>query len=298
MGAEDMHAEFAHLKVEALMKRLVPEHYETKPQWSSDAVSVANVRYARHRFQEHDPRFALSYNIGYVKTGPNIETKFYDECCAQGGQIMDEEIRGLTRLPWRSYLGRIHEQANLARQRGGYQCVVAPNATNAVIRCYAGICMFVGGSHPLRRLSAGGLPMPGTYSQFMTRFGEYCWAQDLAPTTADKAAFSINDDSQLWWRDLLRERSLSDGRSQWVVHLMTAPPAEQMTPEKPGAMKPWRRDLVVGRQTTRQPIVWALSAEPGTRAARLQPRRSEGRYVVDVPEHRQWTILVWTEPAP
>src|SRR5262249_9101252 len=139
---------------------------------------------------------------GYVPAEAK-ETRFYDACCAAGGQIMDEEIRNWARGPWHNYFRRIHEQANLARQRGGYHCVVAPNATNALIRCYAGICTFVGGSHPYGDFGWS-QPMPGTYTQFMTRFGEYCWAPDLAPTTADRASFTVNDDRALWWHDLAR----------------------------------------------------------------------------------------------
>jgi hypothetical protein len=170
---------------------------------------------------------------------------------------------------------------------------VYPNAAGAVLRCYAGISIFIAGSHPYGDFGWS-QPLPGAYTQFMTRYGEYCWAQDLTPAVAEESLFSVDADESLWWRELIKERRTAEGR-QWVVHLLSAPPAESMAAEKPGKMQPWRRGLAVSRETSREPVVWALSAEPSTRAEHLTPRHSGNRCTVEVPEHRVWTMLVWTE---
>ena len=39
-------------------------------------------------------------------------------------------------------------------------------------------------------------------------------------------------------------------------------------------------------------VVW-----PTTHAVQLKPERQGERYVVTIPEHRVWTVLVWNEPA-
>lgn len=296
MNAADVHEEFKLLGVEPLMQKLVPEYYEQREgQWSGEAVSLANVRYARHKLQEADPHFALSYNFGVVQDATQ-QNKFYDECCANGGQIMDEQIRQVLRGPWKDYLHRIRTQADLARERGGHHCCVVASGFGAATRLYAICSLFIGGSHPYGDYGWNA-PLPGHYAQFITRFGEYCWASDLTPTTAEAESFTIDDDKSLWWRDLPRRRTLPDGRTQWVVHLLSNPPSTDMAPTKPGTMTPWRQKLAVGRKSTAAPTVWALSAEPTTRSEKLEPKQIGDRYVVEIPEHRVWTMLVWTEAA-
>lgn len=294
MSAADVHEEFKLLGVEPLMQKLVPEYFEQRDgQWSGEAVSLANVRYARHRLREADPHFALSYNFGVVQDVTK-ENKFFDECCADGGQIMDEQIRQVLRGPWKDYLHRIRTQANLARERGGHHCCVVASGFSASARLYAICSLFIGGSHPYGDYGWNA-PLPGHYSQFMTRYGEYCWASDLTPTTAEAEGFSIDDDKTLWWRDLPRRRTLPDGQTQWIVHLLSNPPSPDMAPTGPVAMTPWREKIIVGRKTTNEPTVWALTAEPTTRAERLPTQKVGDRYVVTLPEHRVWSVLVWTE---
>ena len=295
MDAAELHADFRGANAEALMKKLVPEYFaQTSGQWSAEAVSTRNIRYARHKLREALPQFAISSNWGMDLTTANpVQRKIYDESCVDGGQIMDEAIRLTAGSPWTNYARRIQTQVADTRQRGGFHCAVALNATDALTRAYAQICVFAGGSHPYGDYGWT-QPIPGRYTQFVTRYGEFCWAADLAPVAADTTGFAVNDDS-LWWRDWVRQRALSDGRQQWVMQLITPPPVERVAELKPATMKPWRRDLSVSRKTAQPPTVWALSAEPTTRATPLTPRAQGEGFVVEVPEHRQWTTLVWTE---
>jgi hypothetical protein len=295
MDAAEVHGEFALMKVEKLMQQLIPEYYDQREgQWSEEAVSVANARYCLHRFKEHDPHFALSYNRGAVNEATDRDLKFVDVLCAPGGQIMDEQIRQVVRGPWKDYFERIRGEADFTRRRGGYHCCVAASGMTASMRCYAALALFIGGSHPYGDYGWAS-PLPGHYTHFMTRYGEYCWAGDLEPTTGEAEQFAVDDDATLWWRDFTRRRPTADGGTQWVVHLVSAPPADDMAPPSPGQMKPWRRNVAVGRKTNVEPTAWALSAEPTTHAEKLTPRKAGDRYVVEVPEHRVWTMLVWNE---
>jgi hypothetical protein len=117
----------------------------------------------------------------------------------------------------------------------------------------------------------------------------------LSIVDAEKARFSVVNDSTLWWRDSVRSRQLAGGRTQWVLHIISAPPAEQMNSDKPGKMTPWRQGMVVSRVTDREPEAWALTAEPTTQAVRLTTRKAGKQFLVEVPEHRIWTTIVWTE---
>ena len=295
MDAAELHADFRGANAEALMQKLVPEYFaQTTGQWSAEAVSTRNIRYARHKLRGALPQFAISSNWGMDLTTANpVQRKIYDESCVDGGQIMDEAIRLTALSPWTNYARRIQTQVADTRARGGFHCAVALNGTDALTRAYAQICVFAGGSHPYGDYGWT-QPIPGRYTQFVTRYGEFCWAADLAPVAAETTGFAVNDDS-LWWREWVRQRALADGRQQWVVHLITPPPVERVAEVKPATMKPWRRDLTVSRKSAQSPTVWALSAEPTTRATQLTPRAQGDSFVVEVPEHRQWTTLVWTE---
>lgn len=296
MGVADVQSEIKLLGAEELMQKLVPESYAKKEGvWSGTEVSIGNVRYARHKQKAHDPNFALSFNFGIPEGAEKRGGHpFFDECCVGGGQIMDEQIRQVVRGPWKDYFKRIHTEANIIRERGGHMCCVVASGFTPAMRLYAICSLFIGGSHPYGDYGWSA-PLPGNYSQFMTRYGEYCWATDLEPTTADVEKFSIDDDQKLWWRDFPRRRTFPDGRTQWVVHVLSKPPADDMAPDKPGTMTPWREKLTVGRKTASEPTVWALSAEPTTRAEALHAKKVGDRYVVEIPEHRVWTVLVWTE---
>lgn len=52
---------------------------------------------------------------------------------------------------------------------------------------------------------------------------------------------------------------------------------------------------MVKRKGTTKPSVWLLSAEPSTRAELLTVRQDGDAFAVTVPEHRLWSMLVWTE---
>lgn len=297
MSGEDMHSEFKRLKVEPLMKQLVPEYFgKTTGEWDQTAVSVTNARYTKHQMRKDNPHFALSYNFGAVQVGPEHDTKFFDNCCADGGQIMDEAIRQFLRAPWSVYYSRIREQVDIARRRGGHNCVVAMSTTLPAARCYSAICTLAGGSHPYSDFGWA-TTMPGNYTQFMTRYGEFCWSLDLEPVEPAQSGFKIDDEDRVWWGKNIRRRATPNGGQQWVLQLISTPPTETVTADQPGKLQPWRRGLKASRTSSVEPTVWALSAEPTTRAMQLKPKREGNRYIVELPEHRLWTVLVWTEPS-
>ena len=81
-----------------------------------------------------------------------------------------------------------------------------------------------------------------------------------------------------------------------MVHLVTPPPTDEVVPAgRNGELEPWQKDVVVKKGGTRKPTVWLLSAEPHTHAEPLTPRKEGDGFAVTVPEHRYWSLLVWTE---
>ena len=298
MGAADVHEEFQRMKVADKMATLVPEFYPVKTgSWDETAISIRNVRWLRHRFAtEVGKPFALSYNYG-VDVGEAGKSgrppAFFSECCKEGGQIMHEAIRQSG--SWESYRKTALQQAEVARQSGGFHTVFAPDRGAEWGRNFAAVFTFASGSHSYGNYGWGP-KLTGAYSQFMTRYGEYCWDLALAPVPGEKAGITVRSEAPLLWQDYVRQRTLPGGARQTVLHLLTAPPVDAVVPAgKNGAFLPWQKDVVVRKSCATKPSVWLLSAEPATRAEALAVRAEGDGFAVTVPEHRLWSVLVWTE---
>lgn len=296
MGAEEMHAEMKQMGLAERVTPLIPEYAGvTTGNWDGEAISIRNIRWLRHRFHtEINPRFAISYNYGInVEAGDRRPPAFYRECCKEGGQIMHEAIR--LSSSWEAYRKTALQQAEMARQAGAYHTVFSPDRAPGWGHNFAAIFTFAAGSHPY--LDYGwGPSKAGAYSQFMTRYGEYCWDLALAPLTAEKAGLSVQSEAALLWQDYVRQRPLADGSVQTVLHLISPPPTDSVVPAgKIGALTPWQKDVVVRKKGAAKPVVWLLSAEPATHAEPLTPRAVGDGFAVTVPEHRYWSVLVWTE---
>lgn len=301
MGAAEMHRDFERLGISAKMATLVPEFFGVKEgNWSQKAVSVRNIRWFKHRFEtDIGPHFALSYNFG-LQAEPEekrtVPTDFFSECARNGGQMMNEAIR--LSNSWETYRKTALYQGEMARQNGGYDTIFCPDKAPQWLHPFAAIFTFASGSHPYGGYSWGA-PMPGNYTQFMTRFGEFCWDLALAPTTAAAAGISVQPESKLLWKDYLRQRTLPNGEKQTIVHLVSPPPTDAVVPSgKNGELLPWQRNVKVRKAGGGKPVVWLLSAEPRTRAEVLTAQPDGDGFAVTVPEHRYWSLLVWTEEKP
>jgi hypothetical protein len=140
--------------------------------------------------------------------------------------------------------------------------------------------------------------MPGTYSQFMTRYGEFCWDLSLTPDEVEKQRFRVKSDTPLLWQDYVRSRSVEGGGRQTVLHVLTPPPVDAVAPAgKNGLLPAWQRGVTVSRKGSRPEQVWLLSAEPSTRAEKLDIAQLGDGFSVTLGEHRYWTVLVWQDPA-
>ena len=298
MDAAGVQEEFERLGVAKTMAALLPEYSGVKTgEWSETATSIRNVRWFRHRFQEEiSGRFAMSYNFEMeidANGQPTRPIDFFRECCRGDGQIMCESIRLST--SWAAYRRKASQQAELARQHGGHHTMFAPGNAPEWARSFAAVVTFASGSHPYMDYGWGPA-LAGAYSQFMTRYGEYCWDRSLAPVSVEKSGVSVRSESPLLWGEYVRWRNLPDGAVQTIVHLISPPPGDAINPAgKPGSLTPWQKDVIVRKPGAAAPVVWLLSAEPRTRAEPLAVRKDGDGFAVTVPEHRSWSVLVWTE---
>ena len=298
MDAAEVHADFERFGLGKKMAELLPEFFNVKTgNWDELAISTRNVRWLRHRFEtEIGANFAVSYNFGVEVDAagkPVRPVDFLRECSRGGGQLMHEAIR--LSGSWETYRKIALHQADIVRHSGGYDTVFVPDRAPAWLHSFAAIYTFASGSHPYGNYGWGPA-MTGAYSQFMTRYGEFCWDLALAPVPAEQSGISVKGEAALLWQDYVRQRKLSGGAVQTVVHLVSPPPTDAVVPAgKNGTMKPWQKDVVVHKKCAAKPIVWLLSAEPNTRAELLVVHADGDGFAVTVPEHRYWSVLVWTE---
>ena len=137
--------------------------------------------------------------------------------------------------------------------------------------------------------------MPGKYTAFMTRYGEYCWDIDFKPMEADAAGVTIDDKLQLLWKPYLRARRTATGKTQTVVQLISPPLNDDVAPVTGAQSTPWATGITVHNRGTAPPAVWRLSAEPDVQCEKLDPRRDGDGFTITIPEHRLWTVLVWED---
>ncbi|MCG3150358.1 MAG: hypothetical protein PCFJNLEI_03841 [Verrucomicrobiae bacterium] len=291
--AADVHRQFAEMGVSDLMQKLLPEYYGIKTgQWDGVATSTRNVRYIRHRLAtELGPRFAVGYNFSEMVSAegvPAADTRFFAECCRNGGQIMDERIRNFG--TWESYARESRQEAGIAREHGGFHECVALNS--CAHRSYAAIFTFAAGSHPY--LDYGwAQPMQGRYTPFMTRYGEYCWDLDFRNVDTEKAGLAVS--APLWWKQYTRFRKLPNGTTQTVINLISPPVNDAIQPGAAAQATTWLNNITVRKRGTAPPTVWRLSAEPDIQREKLEPRPDGDGFAVTIPEHRLWTLLVWED---
>jgi hypothetical protein len=211
--------------------------------------------------------------------------------CAGGGQIMNEAIRTVGAIS--NYINVALWHAEAARQAGGYSCVFqAERCPAPLASVYSAVFTFASGTHPY--LDYGWLgPLPGEYTRFMTRYGEYCWDPALAPVTPDQAGVKVESKAPLLWERYVRQRQ-TNALLQTVVHLIAMP---EMSPDKAlrQSQIEWARDVVVSKACRSEPQVWLLTAEPTLTAMALRPDRRDTTYSVTVPAVRFWSMLVWSE---
>jgi hypothetical protein len=298
MRAAETQAEMQQMGVADRVAALLPEYFGVKTgNWDGEAISIRNIRWLRRRFQtEISPQFAVAYNFGINVDASDTAARpaaFYRECCREGGQVMHEAIR--LSSSWEAYRKTALTQAETARQNGAYHTVFCPDRAPVSGRNFAAIFTFAAGSHPY--LNYGwGPAMAGAYSQFMTRYGEYCWDLALAPVNAASAGLAVQSEAALLWQDYVRQRPLSDGSLQTVLHLISPPPVDTVVPVgKIGTLVRWQKEVVVTKRGAVKPVVWLLSAEPATHAERLTPRAVGDGFAITLSEHRYWSVLVWTE---
>jgi len=301
--AETVHQELEELGLSELMKELVPEHHSQRDgKWSGSAISARNTRYMKHRFwTEIGPNFAIAANYHLISNTEPVTPRgliafdFFRSYCAGGCQVNQERLRKAGR--WSQLVGDLLTQVEYTRQCGGYHGTQALNkAGTSAARTFMNVFIFATGSHPY--CYAPPSPSPGSYSRFMTRYGEFCWDLALDPVSPEEVGLNVAADEGLFWKRFVRQRKDRAGRVQTVVHLISQPRDDKVAPEQPVPMPEWRRSVVVSKQCDKGPDVWLLSAEPQVRAEKLPVRPEAGAHAVTVPEHRLWSILVWNEERP
>ena len=293
MGAGLTWYEAGELGVTDMLARLIPEWASQRTgTYDELAISTRNLRYFRKRVADGiGPQFLISHNHDPVTVAdgrPN--SAWMIECARDGQQIMDESIRKYV-TTWTGYQARIIEPVRALRAVGGHQTVVAlDEAPCPLAVAYAAIFTFAGGSHPY--LDYGwSLPLPGAYTRFATRYGQFLWDMHLKAATPEATGIAVESEATLLWKPYLN--TLEDTHQSYtILHLITPPTTDTIRPSAPTAIPPWPVAPVVTVATAEQPVAWVLSAEPDVRVAQVPVTGAPGAWRLAVDGHRLWSVVV------
>ena len=208
---------------------------------------------------------------------------------------MDEAIRGWTG-PWADYARRILRESDFVRNLGGHFEVVgiSKEGLTELDRIYMKIFALAGRAHPYVHTYLWGKSPTGTYSQFATRYSELLWHQDWKALDAPDENFAVVSKYSIWWKEHACTRKVG-GRTQVLIHLISAPPAERPM-QLAKTLPPRQADVSVrlnGFGGFAPLRVFACTAEPRTRELEVELKKDGRGFRADLPDHHYWTVLLW-----
>ena len=119
--------------------------------------------------------------------------------------------------------------------------------------------------------------------RFEIRFGEYLYDASWQPLARDQTELAVDGHERLLWRDFVRRRTLPDGQTETIVHLVNRPAGDKIVhaydpaPVREGARV--RLKLPPGAQAIG---AWAIQPDP-ERVTPLDRRVDEQQIEVKVP---------------
>ncbi|MHB9024419.1 MAG: hypothetical protein ACYC7E_09620 [Armatimonadota bacterium] len=282
------------------------------------------VNRIKERVRKAYPDYLLMFNAGAavgLEKMPDLENGVLDPqlrpLIVDGGALCDEEVRlacdAYNRFhEWKKYATLMVSDVDLTRKEGGFAYVIFPypwsvhrNSTELGFSI-----MLAAGHHPWYAMphnrdakSPGGthFPIQQELFAFATRYSALLWGRGIDRVRAPEETVTVSSPTgQIWWREYVHRRTLPDGRTYLIVHLLNAPPTKEigvLTQPLPDPI----RDVQV-RFSVPVNTVWAATARPGPGLPQPEggeacgPMRVETLPVTQgqavLPDLRVWTMIV------
>ena len=261
-----------------------------------DKLNTRNLKIEMDYIRQTYPDFIFGFNYGSAQSPP---TSMDSIVCKGGGLIMDEGITNASDPqdpdnPWRKFSKRIIREVVNTAKAGGCQIIFHHNRGGQPVIAdedYGQVFCFAGGGRPYVWHYKS---TRYKYDQFATRYSEYLMNDDIERLKNPDKIFTVRSSGEIWWRDWAAQYKPDDGKLQYIVHLINAPPKEGIG-ETPFPEK--QKDIIIEvRLPDGQKLkdVWLLSPEPEVNELRLKPKPSQKGtvFTLEVDELDLWKFLV------
>ncbi|MFA6471455.1 MAG: hypothetical protein WCU00_05370 [Candidatus Latescibacterota bacterium] len=260
-----------------------------------DALNVRNLRLTKEHILKTFPDFIFGYNYGAVQNPP---TEMDREVCKGGGLIMDEGFCDTSAPqhpdnPWINFARRIINEVKATGSLGGCQIVFEHNRMGVTVIAdndYGLIFCFAGGGRPyLWNYKSTRYRL----DRFTTRYSEYLLNDDIKRLSKPEERFRVQRPATIWWKDWAGEYAPSEGRTQYILHLINPPQKKGIgsTPF-PAPQNDISVDFMIpeGQELAE---AWLLSPEPEVNGRKLSPVHNEnGTVTFKVESLDLWKLLV------
>lgn len=175
--------------------------------------------------------------------------------CENGGYIMNEEARGAWHSTYSNYARLLTHEARLVRGMGGHYGPIPfdPQPQSAFNRIYPDLLRAATRSHTYGDIRGG-----TEFLQFLTRFSDLIYGTGLQPIADPEAALTVDADPGVWWH-MFAYTQKDAGRDRIVVHLLSAPLADQISENKFGQVRKISATTVTYKGQAPVVRAWELS---------------------------------------
>ncbi|HEY3418698.1 MAG TPA: hypothetical protein VGM23_17625 [Armatimonadota bacterium] len=261
----------------------------------AEKITRANTAYTKKEISKIFPDYLFMFNS-------SVQNPDIAEICSDGGGTANEPIResyGVNSQwnSWKAFTRYLLDDVDQARVRGGYAYAymnppweVCPNVDRIQ---YA--IMLAAGDHPWfcgpfdTASYKGGthFPIMRDYFRFATRFSAVLWGHGLQRVTAPETLATVTAPTgTVWWKDFVSQRTLANGRTQLVIHLINEPPSKGIEAETQKLPVPINNITV--KFSGKVARAWVASPEP-----QLQYQQAPiDNGTITVPELRVWTVVI------
>ena len=277
-----------------------------KPGTDIPRLEADLVRRIRAAGEKVTPHFVYGDNIDWCTDIKTASPKWLAEA-ANGGLVMSEGMNqiskpGATLNNWAFLRDYLRQAIPTVRQAGGYPYGIVG---------IAGDRMWETNPQPVRSdncilygvLMGSGMHLcyhtTCDYWPYMRLFARYCglFYDDKLQFISDPARMlAVTGPREIWWKEYVRRRDLSDKTTQIIVHLINPSTGERYD-EKNAAPEAQKNVTVrltppAGVTVTRALALTADGAD-GPMSTPLPLARGRGDLTVTVPELQYWTVVVF-----
>lgn len=271
----------------------------------ADEISASNTKLVKEIVWKKYPKFLHGYNYlnpqysdkqAGVNDFPSVpQLKDFEECCRDGGLIMNEGLRDFSnrnfshRIMW-VFAEAMALEGDWVRNLGGYYLAIGFDRGTVLDTLYNHIFFMAAGARPYGQ---GGRTSVGHFWRFATRYSCLVYNNTRRRLAEPEKLIAVESPSPVWWQKHTFFRELEGRRRQIMVNLIGKPENARFN-ELKQPPPPLQKDV---RVTFRLPSgwtpkkAWQVSIELDGYQRELRPEVTGNEVALTLPEMRYWSIV-------